>query len=115
MTGSAGSIQGFLAHADQISIVSPQVFAMDRNGVLHGSVDSRVVEKAREAHVKVVPLVMNPGFDQPNIHHVLRTPAARIKAIVNIAALCKREHFDGIQFDIENVNVEDKDALTAFM
>src|SRR5579862_6154847 len=94
MTGSEGSIQSFLSHADQISIVSPQVFAMDRNGMLHGSVDARVVAKAHDQHVKLVPLVMNPGFDQPSIHHVLRTPAARMKAIVNIAALCKREHFD---------------------
>ena len=115
MTNSAGSIKSFLAHADQIAIVSPQVFALNAQGVLHGSVDPRVVEKAHEAHVKLVPLVMNPGFDQPSMHHILRTPAVRAKAIANIAALCRREHFDGIQFDIENVNVEDKDLLTSFM
>lgn len=115
MTASQGSIESFLAHADQISIVSPQVFAFDRNGGIHGSVNPRVVEKAREAHVQLVPLVMNPGFDQPIMHHILRTPEARRKAIANVAGLCHREHFAGIQFDIENVNVEDKDALTSFM
>ena len=42
------SIQAFLSHADQISIVSPQVFVMDSNGIITGSVDPRVVATARE-------------------------------------------------------------------
>ena len=29
------SVASFLAHADQISIVSPQVFTLDRNGVIN--------------------------------------------------------------------------------
>src|SRR5687768_10260956 len=61
------SIQAFLARADQISIVSPQVFVMDSNGIITGSVDPRVVATARDKGVKLIPLVMNPGFDQPSI------------------------------------------------
>lgn len=109
------SIKSFLEHADQISIVSPQVFSLDGNGVIRGRVDPRVVAKAREAHVQLVPLVMNPGFDQPAIHRVLTVPAAWDAAIRNLAALCRDNHFDGIQFDIEHVNVSDKDAFTKFV
>src|SRR5512141_339895 len=65
---SEESTQSFLAHAGQISIVSPQVFSIDSLGVISGSVDPRVIAKAHEKGVKVVPLVMNPGFDQPTIH-----------------------------------------------
>jgi spore germination protein YaaH len=110
-----GSIQAFLEHADQISIVSPQVFSLDGNGVIRGRVDPRVVAKAREKHVQLVPLVMNPGFDQPAIHRVLTVPVAWNAAIRNLAALCRDNHFDGIQFDIENVHVNDKDAFTKFV
>jgi spore germination protein YaaH len=112
---SEESTQSFLAHAGQISIVSPQVFSIDSLGVISGSIDPRVVAKARDNGVQVVPLVMNPGFDQPTIHRILTVADARQRAIANIVALCRDNHFDGIQFDIENVNVSDKDALTSFM
>jgi spore germination protein YaaH len=73
------------------------------------------VTAAHEHHVKLVPLVMNPGFDQPMIHRVLNVRTARERAIANLVALCRDNHFDGIQFDIENVHVSDKAALTSFM
>jgi len=113
-TPSEGSTKNFLAHADQISIVSPQVFAFDKLGGLHGKVDPRVIEKAREAGVQVVPLVMNAGFDQPTMHGILNKPARRLKAIRSITALCRDHKFAGIQFDIENVHVKDKAAFTSF-
>lgn len=108
------SMQSFLAHADQISILSPQVFMFDRNGALHGKIDKRVIDKAREKGVKLVPLVMNPGFDQPMMHHILTTPVARLNAIRAMTALCRDNKFAGIQFDIENVHIRDKDAFTSF-
>jgi len=64
--------------------------------------------------VKLVPLVMNPGFDQPSINRVLNHPEARMNAIRNLAALCRDNRFDGIQFDYENFHVSDKDAFTSF-
>jgi len=109
------STQSFLAHAGEISIVSPQVFTVDTLGVISGSVDPRVIARAHEKGVKVVPLVMNPGFDQPTIHRILTSPDVRRRTIENLVALCTRNHFDGLQFDIENVNVVDRDALTTFM
>ncbi|MFI5312290.1 MAG: glycosyl hydrolase family 18 protein [Gemmatimonadales bacterium] len=109
------SVQSFLAHADQISIVSPQVFKFDRAGTITGSVDRRIIDKAREKGVKLVPLVMNAGFDQPTIHRILTVREARHRAIRSLAALCRDNHFAGIQFDIENVHISDKDALTSFV
>jgi spore germination protein YaaH len=113
--GGEQSTQSFLAHAEQISIVSPQVFVIDSLGVISGSVDPRVVAAAHAKGVRLVPLVMNPGFDQPTIHRILNVADARQRAIANLVSLCRDNHFDGIQFDIENVNVADKDALTSFM
>jgi hypothetical protein len=53
------SIQSFLANADQIAIVAPQVFTMDSTGMIRGQVDPRVIETARAKGVKLMPLVMN--------------------------------------------------------
>jgi spore germination protein YaaH len=108
------SIQAFIKHADQITIVAPQVFQMDSNGVITGRVDPRVIETAREKGVKLHPLVMNPGFDQPSIHRVLTHPESRARAIRALAALCRDNRLDGIQFDYENFHVAHKDAFTSF-
>ncbi len=114
MVAGERSVQSFLAHADQISIVSPQVFYLDSSGVVSGSVDPRVVARAAEKKVKLVPLVMNPGFDQAAFHRVLTTPDARLRAIRGMTALCRDNHFAGIQFDFENIAIGDKDAFTNF-
>jgi spore germination protein YaaH len=58
---------------------------------------------------------MNPGFDQPLIHRLLTVPDARRNAIASLAALCRDNHFDGIQFDVENVHISDKAAFTSFV
>ena len=108
------SIQAFLAHADQISIVSPQVFSMDSAGFIRGSVDLRVIASAKAKGVKLVPLVMNPGFDQPSIHRVLNDPGARAQALRSLAALCRDNKLDGIQFDFENFHVSDRNSFTSF-
>jgi spore germination protein YaaH len=46
---------------------------------------------------------------------VLTVPDVRLRAIQGLAALCRDNHLDGIQFDIENVHVSDKDAFTSFV
>ena len=109
------SVQSFVANAGRISIVSPQVFALDSAGNITGSIDPRVIAAARAYSVKLVPLVMNPGFSQPAIHRVLTVPAARTNAVRNLAALCRANQLDGIQLDIENVHVSDRDAFTSFV
>src|SRR4051812_22795941 len=110
-TGSEESTQDFLAHASRISVVAPQVFEMDSTGAITGSVDARVVAAAREHHVQLVPLVMNPGFDQPAVHRVFTNADARQNALRSLAALCRDNHFTGIQFDLENIHVRDRDAF----
>ena len=108
-------IRSFEANASRISIISPQVFAFDTLGNIGGGVAPRVIAAARANHVKLVPLVMNPGFNQPLIHRILTVPSARSNAIASLAALCRTNHLDGIQLDIENVHVSDRDAFTSFV
>jgi spore germination protein YaaH len=57
---------------------------------------------------------MNPGFNQPIIHAIITKPDVARRAARNMAALCRDNHFDGIQLDIENIHVSDRDAFTAF-
>ncbi len=108
------SVKSFVDNAANISIVSPQVFAMDSTGVIRGSIAPAIIDAARKHGVKLVPLVMNPGFDLNSLHRVLTVPEARATATRSLAALCRDQHLDGIQFDFENIHIGDRDAFTAF-
>ncbi|MDE3152726.1 MAG: hypothetical protein KGL93_10820 [Gemmatimonadota bacterium] len=114
-TGGDSSTVHFVEHASQIDVVAPQVFALEANGRIRGHIDPRVIAAAHEHHVKLVPLVMNPGFSQPAIHRVLTNRVAWRRAMRSLAALCRTQHLDGIQFDLENVNVADRNRFTAFL
>lgn len=108
------SIQSFKANIQFIDIVGPQVYKVDSNGVFTGSVDPRMLSLAKQHKVKVMPLLINAGFDQPAFHALLKNSRAQDRAVQTMLALCRENRFYGIQFDFENILVTDKDALTAF-
>lgn len=106
--------KSFRDHVDKIAIVAPQVFEVDEDGVVWGSVDPRVIETAEKHGVAVMPLIKNPNFDQQVLHKLLVSTDAKKRAISSMVELCRRGKFLGIQFDFENVNLNDKDAFTEF-
>lgn len=108
------SIQSFLAHADHISVVAPQTYTMDEHGIVWGGVDARVLDTARAKGIRVMPLVLQPGFDQPMFQKLLRDPEARRRGVENLARLCRENGFWGIQFDFENIHVTDRERFTEF-
>jgi spore germination protein YaaH len=57
---------------------------------------------------------MNPSFDLGILHHIVTDRGARTASARSMAALCRRERLDGIQLDLENLHVDDRDAFTAF-
>jgi spore germination protein YaaH len=114
LTDSDAGFRSFRDHVDAISIVGPQSFSVDSDGVVWGEVDPRVLNLARQHHVKVMPLVVNPGFDQAQIHALLNNPEARARAVATLVALGQRHEFWGWQFDLEDIHLTDRDSLTAF-
>jgi spore germination protein YaaH len=108
------SYTSLVKHIDQITVLGPQVYTVDSLGIVWGGVDRRVLELAKKHSVKVMPLVVNEGFHQPSLRRLLADTAARGRAVRTLAALCREHGFWGIQFDIENVNLEDRDRLTAW-
>ncbi|MHB0962735.1 MAG: glycosyl hydrolase family 18 protein [Gemmatimonadaceae bacterium] len=106
-------IASFVANADRISVIAPQVYSMDSTGAIRGGMDPRLVAAARANGVKLVPLVMNPGFSVSILHQIVTVPAARTNAARSLATLCRDEKVHGIQLDFENLHVSDRDAFTA--
>ena len=108
------SYRSLVAHIDQITVLGPQVYTVDSLGLVYGSLDRRVLELSKAHGVKVMPLIVNEGFNQAALHRLLADTAARERAIASLVELCRRHGYWGIQFDIENVNIQDRDRYTAW-
>ncbi|HEX2092149.1 MAG TPA: glycosyl hydrolase family 18 protein [Longimicrobiaceae bacterium] len=98
----------------QVSVLAPTGYSVDEDGVVWGEVDPRVLRLAREHRVPVMPLIVNPGFDQEMLHRLLASDGARRRAVASLVELCRRNGYWGIQFDFENVAMNDRDAFTRF-
>jgi spore germination protein YaaH len=109
------AIADFAAHARQISVIAPQVYSIDSAGVIRGGIDARIVSIAREHGVKLMPLVMNPGFNVDALHRLITVRDARAAGLRSLAALCRDTKPDGIQLDLENLYIGDREAFTAFV
>lgn len=102
------------ANIARIDVVAPSAYLVEEDGVVWGDVDPRVVRLAREHGVKVIPLLVNRGFDQAKLHTLLADDAARARVGAALAELCRRHDYDGIQVDFENLAIADRDAFTRF-
>ncbi|MBY0491710.1 MAG: hypothetical protein K2R93_17860 [Gemmatimonadaceae bacterium] len=109
------AIDDFAAHASQIDIIAPQVYSIDSTGVIRGGMAPRLVQIARARGVKLMPLVMNPGFDLATLHRISANATARTASAHSLAQLCRDTQVWGIQLDFENLHVSDRDAFTALV
>ena len=101
-------------HAKSINVLAPQVYAINSHGEIKGKLDPKLITIANHYSISLLPLVTNIDFDQAQFHAFLLDSNARQNAIQSLIDLCKQNHFSGIQFDLENINFTDKDALTQF-
>ena len=106
------SYKSLVKHVDQITVLGPQVYVVDSLGIMWGSLDKRVDDLARKHGVKIMPLFTNEGFQQPSLRKLLADTVARNRAIASMVALCKAHDYWGIQFDVENINIADRDRFT---
>jgi spore germination protein YaaH len=99
-------------HIDQINVLGPQSYTVDSLGTFFGGVDARVLRIAKEHNVKVMPLFVNEGFNQPALRRLLGDTAAQRRSINAMVVSCKRHGYWGMQFDVENINELDRDRFT---
>lgn len=99
-------------HIDEITIVAPIAYNVDAEGVVWGTVDPRVIELARKHDVEVMPLIHNRAFDQELLHRLLKNPVAVGRMLQTLVHICTQNKFAGIQFDFEDLNINDRVPFT---
>jgi spore germination protein len=110
----ADSYNSLVKHIDEITVVAPQVYVVDSLGIMWGSLDRRVSDLAKKHGVKVMPLFTNEGFQQGALHKLLGDTAAQRRSIESMVAICKDNNYWGLQFDVENINIADRDRFTSW-
>ena len=70
---------------------------------------------ARSAGVRIVPSILNGGFDRARVAEIIHDPARRAQHIDAILALVMENDFDGIDIDYESLYPEDRDNFSLFI
>lgn len=115
----ASSTLDALAHLDQLKEINPFVYVLQSDGTIQdmaGIADepwASLIVAAKAKKVRVVPTVMIS--DGTSLHAILSDSTRRVQLEEDIAALVKREGFDGIDIDFENKRAEDKNNFSTFL
>jgi len=112
MTESPESVRSFLAHVNKVDIIVPTWYQVDANGLVWGGPNPLVLQTAKAHHVPVVPIVTNSGFNQEAFHKLASNADARQSFLRALISECKKNGYEGIQFDLEHLLWTDRDALT---
>ena len=109
-TTSWNSLQ---AHADEVDLVGAQWVTTDGCGGL-ASTDDQTLKAFAEANgIRVVPSLLTSGYWLN--HQLLTDETARANAIQHIVEYTLAENYAGFDLDLEGVNPDDRDALSAFV
>jgi spore germination protein len=106
-------------YVDYVTIVLPEPFIVDASGVVYGEIEPRLLKLATENNLKIMPQIKNPDpaigtFNQEWARSILNNEKIRDRVIQSMVQLCKQYDLYGIQVDLENVHIDDRDALTEF-
>jgi spore germination protein len=114
MVDTEDSIQSFKENIKSIDIAAPQSFTATETGVVYGSLDRRILDYASENGVKVMPLIVNRGFDRETFHNLLSDEDSQGRVIHSLVELAKKYNLYGWQFDFEHIHISDRERLTEF-
>lgn len=113
MTNGPDSVRDFLAHSAQIGLLVPTWYQVDENGLVTGAPNDLVLERARSEKLPVMPIVAL--FNKKSFHLLANNAAAQAEMNQALIRECKLHGYTGFQFDFENIDWTDRDALSALV
>ena len=111
MTDEGPSERDFLAHKTKVDTLVPTWYGVDGAGLVYGEPNALVLREARNAHVQVIPILAL--FDKVAVHALIGDVHAQDEMNASLIRECKRNGYDGFQFDFEDIMWTDRDALSA--
>jgi len=111
LTDNPGSIRSFLAHENKIDLLVPTWYSVDENGLVTGAPNPTVLEAARRDRLPVMPILAL--FGKKKFHDLSGRPEARAQMNAALIREAKLHGYTGFQFDFENIDYLDRNALSA--
>lgn len=103
-------------NADVLDEVNFFWYTLGADGSIDGAVlATEAVRVARAAGLRIVPSIVNGGFDAQRVSLVVNDPARRAQHIEDILMLVRDNGYDGIDIDYESLNPADRDAFSLFI
>lgn len=113
MTDDPQSIRDFFAHSSQIDLLVPTWYQVDENGLVTGEPEPAVLREAQTEKLPVMPIV---ALGNKQKFHLLAASQTAQRAMNEaLVRECRLHGYEGFQFDIENIEWTDRDALTALV
>lgn len=116
------SYESMVANAGRLTAIAPWAWSVDASGNVLPATDPTVLGRTLQAAgargLETYAMVHNylgDTFDGRAVHTLLSNPAARQKAIEQIAAQARRYGLTGVNLDFENVPPDDREALSSFV
>ena len=107
-----GTVQSLLvANRPAIAELAPLWYQVMPDGSLRDRSSNHLKAWARSEHIALMPLVVNHG----GTSQFLLSAAARTRAIDALAAMVKRENYDGLNIDFEQLKNQARGPLVAFV
>ena len=111
LSDSPKSMVSFEAHADKIGVVVPTWYHVDESGLVSGEPNPLVMQLARQHRMPVMPILSAGGL-RDKFHQLLHDEAAKKAMIAALVEQGTRHGYLGFQFDFENIDWNDRDALS---
>ena len=113
MTANPNSVRSFMAHSKKIDLLVPAWYQVDENGLVYGEPNPTVLQVAQSEHLPVMPIVAL--FNKKNFHLLATDQTAQDRMNAAMIRESKLYGYIGFQFDFENIEWTDRDALTALV
>jgi spore germination protein YaaH len=113
--GDERGLKSLAAHASRMTVIAPQCYWMEGDGVIQGEVPPELLAIARRKGLPVMPLVFNRGFNRETVTALLHSPEAQGRLVSYMAYQAAKENLVGYQLDLENIDPADQSLFTAFV
>ncbi len=109
----ADAWKDFQHHAGQIDIIAPQVLVANARGQVSGNVPPKLAQLAARDQVRLLPLIINAGFNETLMDRLLHSPAAERRMVRSLVRRARAGRWWGVQFDFEHIPARDRARYNA--
>lgn len=114
ITGN-GETMAQIADYQNLKIVSPALASIDNDDALHVTAEPNTIDSLHKQGKKVwVRLIMKTDT-KTSIHKLLTNSTATQAVINKVCEAASKGHWDGVNVDIENVDVRDRNQFSQFI